>query len=78
MRVVPVSSRNTVFFYQSSATSLALHYLNINRTSPSDLKAIVVMGSMGRYNFLTLSAVSNACDLSVLEVHSNCPHVQRQ
>jgi len=30
------------------ATSLALHYLELNRASPSDLKAIVVMGSMGK------------------------------
>jgi len=30
------------------ATSLALHYLELNRASRSDLKAIVVMGSMGK------------------------------
>lgn len=30
------------------ATSLALHYLELNRAPASDLKAIIVMGSMGK------------------------------
>lgn len=44
-------------FDDGQATSLALHYLEISRTSPSDLKAIVVMGSMGEVEFGTLSSV---------------------
>ncbi|KAF9645489.1 NAD(P)-binding protein [Thelephora ganbajun] len=31
------------------STSLALHYLELNRASPSDLKTIVVMGSMASW-----------------------------
>ena len=48
------------FFYPVLATSLALHYLDVNRVSPSDLKAIIVMGSMGGNDFDTLLMVSDA------------------
>lgn len=36
---------------KGQATNLALHYLEVNRASPSDLKAIVVTGSMGEGYF---------------------------
>ena len=60
VRVVSVPFCYAFFFYQCSATSLALHYLDVNRVSPSDLKAIVVMGSMGRNGICISLVVSNA------------------
>ena len=45
---------------ESSATSLALHYLELNRESPSDLKAIVVMGSMGKVVYNKPQVTSHA------------------
>ena len=58
VRVIPVPSRYAAF-YQVPATSLALHYLDVNRASPFDLKAIVVMGSMGVDDPNILAVVPN-------------------
>ena len=60
------------------ATSLALHYLELGRAASSDLKAIVVMGSMGEaYHNKLLSCLIPQL-LSVLELHSHCPNVHCQ
>lgn len=47
-------------------TSLALHYLDVNRTSPSDLKAIVVMGSMASWMSLPSAPMYSASKHAVL------------
>ena len=50
------------------ATSLALHYLEHNRASRSDLKAIVVMGSMGKVDYSRLWVVSHTTTFKRLGV----------
>lgn len=53
---------------EGSATSLALHYFELNRASLSDLKAIVVMGSMGEMDHDRLWLASHAPILKRLGV----------
>jgi len=48
------------------STSLALHYLEHNRKSPSDLKAIVVMGSMASWMCLPSAPMYSASKHAVL------------
>lgn len=48
------------YSYGRLATSLALHYLELDRKSRSDLKAIVVMGSMGEIVHNESQAASHA------------------
>jgi len=46
--------------------SLALHYLDLNRASPSDLKAIVVMGSMASWMSIPTAPMYSASKHAVL------------
>ncbi|KAF9649475.1 NAD(P)-binding protein [Thelephora ganbajun] len=48
------------------STSLALHYLELNRASPSDLKAIVVMGSMASWMCIAAAPMYTASKHAVL------------
>jgi len=48
------------------STSLALHYLELNRVSPSDVKAIIVMGSMASWECIPSAPMYTASKHAVL------------